>query len=93
VDGQIVHVRVHSLGAKATGGGQATVVANGGRVVATATLPPLSAPRDLTPRTATVNLSLPAGARLETLTVRVALPGSAREVTMLNNTVRLPATR
>ena len=89
VTGRRVRVTVHSLGAKDTGGGTASLVAPDGRVVASAAVPPLAAPLDLDPRTATVTLSAPAGVAIETLAVTVALPDGAPEVTMLNNRVPL----
>jgi len=91
VKGRTVTIRVHSLGAKPTGGGQAMLVANDGRTLATMPLPPLAPPRDLAPRTATVRLTLPGGVQAANVAVRVALPGNAPEVTMLNNSVPLPA--
>jgi len=91
VKGRSVAVTVHSLGAKATSGGQVRLVAKDGRTLAIATLPPLAAPLDLIPKTATVSLTLPAGAPMTGVTATVALPGGAPEVTMLNNAVPLVA--
>jgi hypothetical protein len=91
VKGRTVSVRVHSLGAKATGGGQVMLVAGDGRPLTTVPLPSLDAPLDLTAKTATVSLTLPAGVPAGSVTVRVALPNNAPEVTMLNNAVSLEA--
>jgi hypothetical protein len=88
--GRRVTLTVHSLGAQPTTGGQASLVAADGRVVATAPLPPLEAPTDLLPRTTTVRLAIPAGVDPATLSAEVALPGGAAEVTRLNNRVALP---
>lgn len=81
-------VTVHSLGAKATGGGTLTITDAAGRVVASAAIPPLGAPLDLVPLTAIVRLRVPAGAT--PLTATVALPGNAPEVTAMNNKVAIP---
>jgi hypothetical protein len=91
VKGRTVSVKVHSLGAKATGGGRVILVAGDGRTLATAALPALEAPLDLSPKTATVSLTLPGGVPKGNVTVRVALPGNAPETTMLNNAVQLDA--
>jgi hypothetical protein len=59
----------------------------GGRVVARAKLPALKAPRDLSPRTATVRLR---AGKASGMTVRVALADDAPETTRLNNAVAVP---
>jgi hypothetical protein len=82
-----VTVTVHSLGALDAGGGTVILEEAAGRVLATAPVPPLAAPLDLLPKTATLKLALPAGA----VRVRVALAGAAPETTLLNNIVALPA--
>ncbi|WP_267397163.1 MULTISPECIES: LamG-like jellyroll fold domain-containing protein, partial [unclassified Sphingomonas] len=84
-----VAVTVHSLGAKPTGGGFVHLM-EGTRVIASAPLPSLAAPLDLLAKTATVRLTIPAGADRRQLAVQVALPDSAAEVTLLNNRVPLP---
>jgi len=87
--GRTVTVTIHSLGARATGGGAAALVDGGGTVIATAALPPLDAPADLRPRTARVRLTIPRGVDPATLAVRVGLPNDATEVTTANNRVPL----
>ena len=52
--------------------------------------PPLKAPLDLTPKTASVKLTLPAGFNRRGAAVHIALPNGAPEITQLNNTVPLP---
>jgi hypothetical protein len=79
-------VTVHSLGAKDAAGGTLTVEDASGKPLASAPIPALAAPLDLTPKTTTVRVSLPKGAAR----VRVSLPGNAPEVTQLNNVVKLP---
>jgi hypothetical protein len=86
VKGRRVSLVVHSLGARATAGGTASLVANG-RVLATAAVPPLEAPIDLTPRTTTVVLTLPTGVDPRSVAAEVSLPGDAPEVTRRNNRV------
>lgn len=85
VKGGKLAVTVHSLGAKGAAGGTLTVEDASGKALATAAIPALAAPLDLTPKTATIRLSRPRGAAR----VRVALPGNAAEVTQLNNVVTL----
>ncbi|WP_448663052.1 LamG-like jellyroll fold domain-containing protein [Sphingomonas sp. CJ20] len=89
VRGRQVEVTVHSLGAVATGGGEAQLV-RGDTVLARTALPALAAPTDLLPKTARVRLTLPAGTAREGVSVRVTLPGGAAEVTQANNRVPLP---
>ncbi|MBB3344115.1 LamG-like jellyroll fold domain-containing protein [Luteimonas sp. RC10] len=83
VDGA-VEATVHSLGHADAPGGVAILETADGRELARADLPPLAAPRDLRPRTATVRLQ-PAGRLPDGAQVRIALPGDAEEVTRLNN--------
>ena len=87
--GNTLRVTVHSLGAVAATGGTATLEDAGGRVLASARIPALAAPLDLSPRTATVTLSVPAATPASGLRVRVALPAGSSEVTQLNNVVAL----
>ena len=58
-------------------------------MLATSAIPPLAAPTDLRPRTATIRIAAPAKAT----SVEIALPGDAPEVTRLNNRVALEPTR
>ena len=85
VKGRSVTLTVHGLGSVASGPGVATLVDDAGQVVSTAAIPAIDAPTDLKPRTVTVRLAMPAGAR--GLTARVALAGDTPEVTRLNNAV------
>ncbi|PZU09856.1 LamG-like jellyroll fold domain-containing protein [Sphingomonas sp.] len=90
VRGRTVRVTVHSLGAKEAAGGKAMLVAADGTVLASIPVPTLAAPTDLTPKTATLSLALPAGVKADGVSVRLALDGDAREVTLRNNRVPLP---
>ncbi len=88
VQGRRVSLTVHSLGAQAITGGTATLV-TGGRVVASARIPPLEAPADLTPRTTTLTMTLPAGTDPRAVEAIVTIDGDVPEVTRRNNSVRL----
>jgi hypothetical protein len=84
--GRSLAVTVHSLGAVDAPAGALVVEDAAGKVVAQAAIPPLAAPRDLIPKTATVKVPLPAafqGGR-----VRLSLP--VAELTALNNVQPLP---
>ncbi|NMN05293.1 hypothetical protein FHT17_002487 [Novosphingobium sp. SG916] len=85
--GSRITVRVHSLGSMAAPAGTLTLETADGHVLARAAVPPLPAPTDLTPRTATVTLAIPAGAP-QGLHVRVS--SGVAEVTQRNNVVVLP---
>jgi hypothetical protein len=88
VKGRTVTVTVHSLGAVDAPGGTVTLEDGAGKVLATAAVPPLTAPRELLPKTAQVRLTMPSGSGAG-LRVRVALAGNAPETTMLNNVAPL----
>ncbi|CAN5358938.1 LamG domain-containing protein [soil metagenome] len=83
--GRSIAVTVHSLGSVPAGGGTATLESADGAVLATAAIPPIAAPVDLTPKTGVVQLTAPAGAT--GMRVRIALTGGAPEVTLTNNLV------
>jgi hypothetical protein len=88
VVGRSIELTVHNLGSVPVNGGTATVTDASGKMLASAPIPSLQPPLDLTPKTAAVTLPLPVGAAW----VRVGLPGNAPEVTMMNNAVPLPGT-
>ena len=85
--GRTMRVTVHSLGAVAAPASRVVVRDAGGREVARAAVPPLSAPLDLRPRTATVTVRLPA-ASWPAGSVAVEIPGGVQEITQQNNVVR-----
>lgn len=89
VSGRAMTVTVHSLGAVDAPASKVVVRDRGGRVIATAPVPALRAPVDLAPKTATVSLSLPAGADVKGGTVTVEASGRAPEITRRNNAVTL----
>jgi hypothetical protein len=87
VQSDAVEIDVHSLGHVDTPAGIAVLEDTRGRELARTTIPPLSAPSDLVPKSATIRLPASAnGAR-----VRVMLEGDRAEVTRLNNRVDLPS--
>ncbi|WP_296247398.1 LamG-like jellyroll fold domain-containing protein [uncultured Stenotrophomonas sp.] len=89
IDGGRVLLTVHSLGHVGTGAGYAVLKDARGREVARVAVPALEAPLDLSPRTATVELQMPAGFKREGASVRVGLEGDGAEVTKLNNQLPL----
>ncbi|HYC02160.1 MAG TPA: LamG-like jellyroll fold domain-containing protein [Azospirillaceae bacterium] len=78
-------VTVHSLGAAPVRGGTVQALDAAGKVLASAPVPELAAPDDLLPKTTTVTLPLPAGARAATVRVDAGGP----EITRRNNQVSL----
>jgi len=90
LNGRQLAVTVHSLGSVAAPAGILQVRDASGNVVAEASVPALQAPLDLTPKTAEMRVSLPAGFSGRAGRVSVALAGDAPEVTRLNNEVLLP---
>jgi hypothetical protein len=101
VAGRTMTVIVHSIGAVAAPASNVTARDSAGRVLARAAVPALAAPVDLLPKTASVVLRLPARSRVEgpanadldggSVSIEAA-PG-VKEITLRNNTVRLPAGR
>ncbi|HET6971614.1 MAG TPA: LamG domain-containing protein, partial [Phenylobacterium sp.] len=85
--GRSLAVTVHSLGAADTPPGSLVVEDAAGKAVTQATIPPLKAPRDLMPKTATLRLALPA--ELKGGRMRLSLPTA--EITRLNNSQPLPS--
>ncbi len=61
-----------------------------GKVLSRAAIPPLAAPLDLTPKTVTLKLDIPAGRSLSGARIHVALADGGPEVTQMNNEVTLP---
>jgi hypothetical protein len=82
--GNRLSVTVHSLGSVAAPGGTLTLETPEGKVLASAPVPALAAPSDLSAKTAAVSLTVPAGAP-KLLQVRVST--GAPEVTQRNNVV------
>jgi hypothetical protein len=89
VDGQNMTVTVHSVGAIDAPASKVVLRGHDGKTIATAEVPALKAPVDLTPKTAQVTLAVPAGADLKGASVTVECGGSVPEITLMNNRVVL----
>lgn len=89
VKGRRVTVTVHSLGSAPTTAGQVWLTEDGVGIVAQGPLPPLAAPTDLLPKTATVTLTLRPGLDPEKLVANVGMVDRSAEVTRQNNAVAL----
>lgn len=89
VTGREIRVTIHSLGA--VGAPPARVVAKSsrGEILASAATPALAAPLDLTPQTATVTFTLPAGADLKGASIAIEPSNTIEELTALNDAVPL----
>jgi hypothetical protein len=82
-------VTVHSLGAIDAPAAKLVLRDRSGKVLATADTPVLKAPTDLLPKTAQVQLTMPAGTDWTGGTVTIESTGSTPEITQRNNTVQL----
>jgi hypothetical protein len=89
VAGNAITVTVHSVGAVDAPAAKLVLRDAAGKTVATADVPALKAPLDLTPKTAAVKLAVPAGTNLKGATVTVEVGGTVPEITLLNNSVTL----
>jgi hypothetical protein len=89
VEGTRMTVKVHSLGAVDAPASRVVLRDRAGRVLATASVPPLKAPSDLMPKTADAALDLPANADLHGAAVTVEMTGTDPEITLRNNRVEL----
>jgi hypothetical protein len=89
VEGQEITVTVHSIGAIDAPASKLVLRDKTGKTLATAEVPALKAPLDLTPKTVQVMLAVPAGADLNGATVTVECGGDVPEITLMNNSVVL----
>lgn len=89
VVGASMTVTVHSVGAVDAPTAKLVLRDAAGKTLASAAIPPLKAPVDLVPKTAAVQLALPAGAVLKGATVTIECPGPTPEITLMNNVVVL----
>jgi hypothetical protein len=89
VEGAKMTVTVHSLGSVDAPASKVVVRDKAGKTLATARVPALKAPLDLTPKTAAVKLTVPASADLKGATVTVECGGTVPEITLMNNQVVL----
>lgn len=88
VKGSTVTAKVHSLGAQDAQAAKLQLVDMSGKVLTSAAIPALKAPRDLLPKTASVKLKIPAGVKAQGLRVRIA--ASQSQNTNLNDEAVLP---
>jgi hypothetical protein len=89
VDGSRMTVTVHSVGAVNAPASKVVLRGRNGKTIATVNVPALKAPADLTPKTAQVALTVPAGADLKGASVVIECGGSVPEITLMNNSVVL----
>jgi hypothetical protein len=89
VNGSEMTVTVHSVGAVDAPASKVVLRDRDGKTLATAEVPALKAPLDLTPKTAQATLSIPPGADLKGATVTVECGGGIPEITLMNNSVTL----
>lgn len=90
LDGRRVKVTVHSLGAVDAPASRVVLRDAAGQELASAAAPGLKAPVDLLPKTAAVSLAVPGGAQLKGASVTIESKDDPPEITLMNNTVRLP---
>ena len=90
VEGKKILVTVHGLGAIDAPGSRIVLRDSSGNIVAQSNVPPLKAPTDLTPKTASVAVALPIGqSSFKGDTVEILSRGKVPEITTLNNKVVL----
>lgn len=87
ITGNLVTVRVHSLGAVATPATLLELRDATGKLVATAPVPALEAPLDLLPSRTEVTLSVPGGTDLSRGSVQIDPEGKIKQITRRNTTV------
>jgi hypothetical protein len=88
VEGQVMHVTVHSLGSADAPAARLVLRSRAGRLLASGRTPALRAPLDLKPSRATVTLALPAGADWKGGRLVIEPGGRLPEITRMNNEVR-----
>ena len=84
-----IEVTVHNVGSVASPASSVGLVGAGGKVIAAAAVPAIDAPLDLTPKTATVTIDVPAGTATTGLRVVIDPHNAVREITRKNNVVRM----
>ncbi len=89
IQGNTIGVTVHSIGAVDAPAATLNLVDKSGKVVASAPIPALAAPVDLTPKTANITLTIPAGMQTEGTSVVIDPGVNVEEITARNNRVPL----
>ncbi|QJU59236.1 LamG domain-containing protein [Sphingomonas sp. AP4-R1] len=92
LSGNRLTATVHSLGAKPTPAGTATLTGDDGAVIATARFPALAAPDDLIPKVARISFAVPRAASHGRLTVSLALDGTPTQTSSDNDRATLGQT-
>jgi hypothetical protein len=85
LEGHVMKVVVHSLGATDAPASKLTLRDAAGKVLATGSIPALKAPLDLTPKTATVILHVADTKNIATDTLTIDDTGATPEITQMNN--------
>ena len=85
VEGSRLNVTVHSLGSVKAPAAKLVLRDQAGKIVSTASIPPLAAPLDLVPKTASVALNLPNGWSGGSVSIEAG--GKLPEITQRNNRV------
>ncbi|MEH0199117.1 LamG-like jellyroll fold domain-containing protein [Caulobacter sp. CCNWLY153] len=88
VKGSAITAKVHSLGAQDAQASKLELVDAAGKVLASAAVPALAAPKDLLPKVHTARLKIPAGAKPSELRLRIV--SDQPQITALNDEVKLP---
>jgi hypothetical protein len=88
VEGNRIHVTVHSLGAVDSPAASVVLRDATGKVVATAKAAAMKPPTDLAPKTEVVTLTIPAGADTKGGSVTIESSGKLPEITQMNNRVQ-----
>ena len=81
----VLRVKVHGLGGVPSPEAKIVLKRGDGSVLSSSVVPPLAAPEDLLPKTATVELSVPAGADLDGAWVEIDPENEILEITKSNN--------
>ena len=89
VQGRIISVTVHSLGAIATQPTKLALVDQSGKVVASVSVPRLEAPSDLWPRTTIVTLTAPVHGQIAGCSIVLDPDARMKEIMRINNRVKL----
>jgi len=89
VEGAKMTVTVHSVGSVDAPASKVVLRDRDGKTLASASVPALKAPTDLTPKTAVVTFAVPANSDLKGASVTVECGGSVPEITLMNNSVTL----
>ena len=87
VEGNMVHVKLHNLGAVDAQPATIAIVDGQGKIISSVQSPMIKAPADLQPKTADVQLEIPGGLDAQGLSVMIDPEAKINEVTRNNNLV------